>query len=436
MKLRIRPVTRFVGAVSVPGDKSISHRAALLAALAEGVSQIEGYLEAEDCLGTLAAVAALGAGVELQGRGRYRIVGRGLRGLREPENVIDCGNSGTTARLLLGVLAGQPFWSVLSGDASLRARPMGRVADPLRRMGATVVGRADGGRLPLAIRGAERTRAIAYQSPVASAQVKSAVLLAGLYADAPVSVTEPAPSRDHTERMLRQFSVHVEAADRTATIVPGPLRATALRVPGDFSSAAFLLVAAVTLPNARVTIGEVGVNPTRTGLLDVLEAMGAGIDITGTRGSDGEAVATLAVASSALTGTKVGGVLVPRLIDEVPALAVAALAASGTTEIADAAELRVKESDRISALARELGKMGARIVERPDGMVIEGPAELQGAEVDSGGDHRVAMALAVAALRAAGETVIHDVACVATSYPTFAETVNMLAGGDAVTLET
>lgn len=432
----MRPVAHLRGTVRVPGDKSISHRAALLGALAEGVSVVEGFLEAEDCLRTIAAVGALGAEVTRQGPGRFRIAGAGLGGLREPDDVIDCGNSGTTARLLIGVLAGQPFWTVLTGDASLRRRPMARVAQPLRRMGATVVGRAEGTRLPLAVRGAERVTAIAYESPVASAQVKSAVLLAGLRAEAPVSVTEPAPSRDHTERMLRQFGVPVSRAGRTVTLTPAPPRATSIRVPGDISSAAFPLVAALVAAHADVTVSGVGVNPTRTGLLDVLEAMGAGIDARPEplAAAGAEPVAALTVRPCPLRGTKVSGPLIPRLIDEIPVITVAALAAQGSTEIGDAAELRVKESDRIAAIAREFGKMGARIGERPDGMLIEGGARLRGATVDSGGDHRMAMALAVAALGAEGETVIEDTSCVATSFPGFAEVINTLAGGEAVTV--
>ena len=436
MRFRVRPVARLAGTAEVPGDKSISHRAALLGALAEGPTEIHGYLEAEDCLRTIAAVQALGADVTRKGPGHYRIVGAGLRGLQEPADVIDCGNSGTTARLLLGVLAGQPFWTVLTGDASLRQRPMGRVAAPLGRMGATLVGRAEATRLPLAIKGLRPLRAIAHASPVASAQVKSAVLLAGLYADGPVSVTEPAPSRDHSERMLRQFGARVATDGRTVTLTPGDLRGTTVHVPGDISSAAFLLVAAAVVGDARVTLARVGVNPTRTGILDVLRAMGAQIAAEPSGpADDGEPTASLGLGSTALRATSVGGALVPRLLDEIPALAVAAATAGGTTTIGDAAELRVKESDRLAALARELAKMGVRVDERPDGMVIPGPQRFRGARVSSGGDHRMAMALTVAGLVADGETVVEDTACVATSFPQFAETLNALAGMPAVTPE-
>jgi 3-phosphoshikimate 1-carboxyvinyltransferase len=435
VNFRVRPVRRLSGECEVPGDKSISHRAALLGALAEGPTEVQGYLEGEDCLRTLTAIQMMGVEVTKKGPGHYRIAGVGLDGLVEPEDVVDCGNSGTTARLLLGFLAGQPFWTLLTGDESLRRRPMQRVAEPLTRMGATIVGRAEGTRLPLAVRGASRPRAIAYDTPVASAQVKSAILLAGLRADGPVTVREPAPSRDHSEVMLRAFGARLERPDAcTVTLYPGSLRGTSVQVPGDISSAAFLLVAGLVVPGARVKIRRVGVNPTRTGLLDVLTAMGAPLS-TVPEGGDVEPMAELMVFGGPLVATTVAGPLIPRLIDEVPALAVLAATAHGTTEIRDAAELRVKESDRIAMLARELAKMGVSVSERPDGMAIPGEQRFHGARVASGGDHRMAMALAVAGLVATGETVIEDTACVATSFPTFVGTLNALAGGPAVTVE-
>jgi 3-phosphoshikimate 1-carboxyvinyltransferase len=315
---------------------------------------------------------------------------------------------------------------------------MARVAEPLRRMGAAIDGRADGTRLPLSVRGARRVTAIEHVSAVASAQVKSAVLLAGLWADAPVTVREPAASRDHTERMLRTFGVRVASGDRTATVTPGRLRATSVRVPGDISSAAFMVVAGLLARDGGITLEDVGVNPTRTGILDALRAMGASLQTVVDPASlegDVEPTAALEVAPSALRGTTVAGATIPRLIDEVPVLAVAALAADGVTEVRDAAELRVKESDRIAAVVRELGKMGARIEDRADGLVIRGPQRLRGAHVASGGDHRMAMALAVAGLVADGETLIEDAACIETSFPGFAAALNALAGGDAVTVE-
>jgi 3-phosphoshikimate 1-carboxyvinyltransferase len=453
VRLRVRPVRRLDGRARVPGDKSISHRAALLGAIADGITDVEGFLEAEDCVRTLTAVEALGAEVTRKGPGQYRIAGAGRRGFTEPPDVVDCGNSGTTARLLVGVLAAQPFHTVLTGDASLRRRPMGRVAEPLRRMGATIDGRGDGTRLPLSVRGGVPVKAIEHVSPVASAQVKSAVLFAGLWADGPVTVREPAPSRDHSERMLRTFGARVESGDCRATVTPGPLRGTAVRVPGDISSAAFFVVAGLVTRDSRITLEEIGVNPTRTGIIDVLKAMGATLELaqrpascgpgsgatlggpSGAPHVDVEPATHLAVAASALRGVTIGGATIPRLIDEVPVLAVAALAARGVTEVRDAAELRVKESDRIAALARELAKMGARVDERPDGLVIEGPQPLRGAHVSSGGDHRMAMALAVAGLIADGETLIDDVACIETSFPGFAATMNALAGGEALSVE-
>lgn len=434
MKFRVRPARRMVGRVTVPGDKSISHRALLFAAIAEGMSEIHGCLEAEDCRRTLAAVEALGADVNPKGPGHYRIVGPGPRRFHEPNDVIDCGNSGTTARLLMGILAGQPFTSVLTGDDSLRGRPMARVAEPLRLMGATIVGRAGATQLPLAVQGVNPLRAIDYDMAVASAQVKSAILLAGLYADQPVSVTEPVASRDHTERLLRKFGAVIETRGRTILVAPGGLRGTTVAVPGDISSAAFLLGAALVVGDGHVTVEDVGVNPTRTGALEVLAAMGAGME-RGDRRDGDEPTATLTARAGELRGTAIGGDLVPRLIDEIPILAVAAAFASGTTEIRDAAELRVKESDRIAALARELGRMGADITERADGLTIRGGRALTGARVASGGDHRLAMALTVAALGAHGETIVEDTGCVATSFPEFAQILNALTGDATVAVE-
>jgi 3-phosphoshikimate 1-carboxyvinyltransferase len=418
----------------VPGDKSISHRAALLGAIADGVTDIRGYLEAEDCLRTLTAVQMLGADVTRKGPGEYRIAGVGAAGFHEPDDVVDCGNSGTTARLLLGVLATQPFTTVLTGDASLRRRPMARVGGPLARMGAAFLGRSNNARLPLAVRGARPLHALHHVSPVASAQVKSAVLLAGLGADAPVSVTEPSRSRDHSERMLRAFGARVESRDLTVTVTPGPLAGTSVQVPGDISSAAFLLVAAAIVRDADVAVEEVGTNPTRTGILDALSAMGADIGMSEISDAD-EPVGTLRVRPASLRATTIDGALIPRLIDEVPVLAVAAACAAGTTHIRDAAELHVKESDRIAAIARELGKLGVQVTEQDDGLDVRGSARLTGATVASGGDHRLAMALAVAGLVADGETVIEDTACVRTSFPGFVDAMNALAGDLALVEE-
>ena len=422
-----RPLGGLAGTVQVPGDKSVSHRAGLLGALATGPTEVAGFLESEDCLNTLRALQGLGVEVTRKGPGEYRIGGAGLAGLQEPDNVLDCGNSGTTARLLLGVLAGQPFWSVLTGDDSLRRRPMGRVTQPLGQMGATVVGRSEGSRLPLAIRGRRPLGGFRYRSPVPSAQVKSAILLAGLFADGEVSVEEPAPSRDHTERMLRGFGCRVAVDDSIVTLTPGgELQGHSIRVPGDISSAAFFLVAGAIVPGSALTVSGVGVNPTRTGLLDVLREMGAEVELA-ERWDGEEPRATLAVRTSRLSGTRVGGPLIPRLIDELPILAVVATAADGVTEVSDAAELRVKESDRIATLGAELTKLGARIEERPDGFLIRGGTGLKGAVVRSWGDHRMAMALIIAGLVAEGQTVVEDTECIATSYPEFLTTLNALA---------
>jgi len=433
VNLRITPVDGLAGEIEVPGDKSISHRAALFGALAQGRTEISGFLEGEDCLNTLHAIRALGVEVTRKGEGRYLVDGAGLTGLTEPDNVIDYGNSGTGARLLLGVLAGQPFTTVLTGDDSLRRRPMARVTEPLVRMGATVGGRDGGRRLPLAITGRRPLKALAYRSPVASAQVKTALLLAGLWADGPVTVEEPVLSRDHTERMLRGFGARLEVAPGRVTITPGaPLTGQPIAVPGDISSAAFFLVAAAIVRDGRVTIRNVGVNPTRTGILDVLAAMDARVRDTAQPAGAGEPASDLAVTSGRLIGAEIGGALIPRLIDEVPVLAVAACLADGVTRIRDAAELRVKESDRIRTVATELAKMGARITEQADGLEIQGGARLTGARVRSGGDHRMAMALAVAGLVADGPTLIEDSDCIATSFPGFADLLNRLAGGAPV----
>jgi 3-phosphoshikimate 1-carboxyvinyltransferase len=437
MNAVVRPSRRLAGTISVPGDKSVSHRAALLGALADGVTEIQGFLEGEDCLGTLKAVQALGAEVSRKGPGHFAIQGAGLDGLSEPGDVVDCGNSGTTVRLLIGVLAGQPFATVLTGDESLRRRPMDRVVEPLGRMGARIVGRRGGARLPLAIAGARPLQPIRHVSPVASAQVKSAVLLAGLFASGPTSVVEPARSRDHTERMLTAFGGEVEVQGETVTVVSGRrLTGRLCRVPGDISSAAFFLVAGATARDGAVTVRGVGVNPTRTGALDILEAMGARIEVA-MREGDGEPMADLRVAPGPLRGTEIGGAVVPRAIDEMPILAVAAACAEGPTVVRDAAELRVKESDRIRALASELGKMGVTVEERPDGFRLAGraagaAAPFRGARVSSWGDHRLAMALVVAGLLADGPTVVEGIDCIATSYPDFVPTCRALAGEDAV----
>jgi 3-phosphoshikimate 1-carboxyvinyltransferase len=419
----VKPGGALQGRIEVPGDKSITHRAILLGGLARGETLIRGYLPADDCLRTVAAMRALGRAidtVESDDRPALRIAaGTGV--LREAEDVIDCGNSGTGLRLLTGLVAGLPMCTVLTGDASLRRRPMARVVEPLRAMGALIVGREDGRLAPLAVMG-RRLKAGDFRLPVASAQVKSAILLAGLGAEGRTAVHEPSASRDHTERMLRVFGVPV-AVDGGAVSVTGPvsLTGTTVDVPGDISSAAFLIAAALLVPGSELEIGRVGVNPTRTGFLDALKSMGASVTVTGVREVSGEPAASVTARTTPLRGTTINGHLVPRAIDEFPILCVLAAFAEGETIIDDAGELRVKESDRIHVMAEELGKMGIRVEERPAGMRIVGPQRATGARCASHGDHRVAMALAVAALRATGPTTIDDVECVGTSFPGFFE---------------
>ncbi len=423
--LVVAPGRPLRGVLRVPGDKSISHRAAILGAIAHGTTRVSGFLRAEDCLSTVQCLRALGASIEERGTDLE------IRGaaLQEPEDILDVGNSGTTIRLLAGVLAGHRFHSVLTGDASVRRRPMDRVVDPLRRMGARISGRQGGRLAPLAIDGGGLS-GIAYTTPVASAQVKSAVLLAGLFADGDTAVREPLQSRDHTERMMGAFGAEVIRAGLT-TRLHGPvaLRGRDVRVPGDLSSAAFLLVAAALVPGSDLAVADVGLNPTRTGVLDVLRMMGAGVEVRDLRDEGGEPVGTVAVRASQLHGVTIGGDLIPRAIDELPVLAVAASLADGETVIRDAAELRVKESDRVAALARELGRLGARVEPQPDGLAIVGTHRLRGGRVSSGGDHRIAMALAVAGLCAGGPVTIDDPACIETSFPGFAAALRRATGG-------
>ncbi len=421
-QLKVRGGARGLqGTLTVPGDKSISHRAIILGSLAEGLTEITGCAQSEDCQRTVEAARTLGVEVEAWESEFLRIYGKGLGGLREAADILDCGNSGTTMRLLAGVLAGQRFLSVLTGDTSLRRRPMDRIIFPLRQMGAEIRGRAQDTLPPLVVRGGG-LRGVTYRSPVPSAQVKSAILLAGLFADGPTTVIEPVASRDHTERMLEACGQPVARGEREVTLIPsGTLQANRISVPGDFSSAAFFLVAGLILPDVDLIIEGVGVNPTRTGLLEVLQAMGGAIQVIQLDESVGEPRAHLRVTSSPLTGVSVGGDLIPRLIDEIPILAVAASWAEGKTVIRDAAELRVKESDRIRTIAVQLGRMGVRIEELKDGLIIHGGHVLRGAACQSYGDHRVAMALTVAGLTAEGETTILDAGPIRTSFPEFVE---------------
>lgn len=406
------------GTLTVPGDKSITHRAIILSALADGEAVLSNYCHGQDCLHTAQAFRAMGVSIDIEPE-RMRVAGKGLSSLREPESFVDCGNSGTGIRLLAGVLAGQDFFSVLTGDDSTRRRPMGRVVGPLREMGAQIAGRRGGELAPLAITGA-RLRGIAYRSPIASAQVKSAVLLAGLFAKGTTSVTEPALSRDHTERLFGYLGIPLTKNGLTVGLTgQRSFAARDIAVAGDLSAAAFFLVGASLVPDSDVTITGVGVNPTRTGILDVLRDMGAGIDLVNPRVQAGEPVADLRVRSAPLHGIAIGSDRIPQTIDEFPILCVAAACAQGETVISGASELRVKESDRIATMATELRRMGAEVEERPDGMRIIGGRPLKGALCRSHGDHRVAMSMTIAGLVASGETRVEDSACVATSFPEF-----------------
>jgi 3-phosphoshikimate 1-carboxyvinyltransferase len=423
----ITPARRLTGSLPVPGDKSISHRYALLAALAQGETEIRNFSPAADCASTLACLRRLGVEMRAEGE-RVRITGAGLGGLKRSWRALDAGNSGTTMRLLAGVLAGQPFASKLTGDKSLRRRPMRRVIEPLVEMGARIAAR-DGGFAPLEIRGGP-LRAIDCTLPVASAQVKSAVLLAGLLADGATSVSEPVATRDHTEIALAEFGADVTHSGRTARVQGRPrLRAQKLAVPGDLSSAVFFLAAALILPESNLLLNNVGLNPTRTPVLDFLISMGASIPLTGVEMLHGELVGEVAVKHAPLAGGVIAGKATARMIDELPMLAALGPYTEQGIEIRDAAELRVKESDRIAALAENLRRMGAQVEELPDGLRVAGRSagRLRGAEIDPRGDHRIAMAFAVAALGAEGPTTIRDAECSAVSFPQFFERLEQLA---------
>ncbi|EEG77697.1 3-phosphoshikimate 1-carboxyvinyltransferase [Dethiobacter alkaliphilus] len=425
MSVTIEGAGPLTGEITVPGDKSVSHRAVLLGSLANGETRISGFLTGEDCLSTVSCMQKLGVPVQVNGSD-VTVNGVGLEGLREPEDILDCGNSGTTARLLLGVLAGQPFYSVMTGDSSLRKRPMGRVTKPLKQMGAEILGRDDGKLLPLSVLHG-RLRPIHYNSPVASAQVKSAVLLAGLFADGVTAVTEPEKSRDHSERMLAAFGAEVEVDGNTVRVHGKPkLQGQTVRVPGDISSAAFFLVAASIVPGSDLLVKNVGVNPTRTGVLEVLKDMGADLELVNERVESGEPVADIRVRAKELQGVEIGGDIVPRLIDELPVLAVAAMFAKGKTVVRDAAELKVKETDRIAAVVEEFDKLGAAVTATEDGFVVEGGRPLSGAIAHSRGDHRIAMSLCVAALAAQGAVTVEEPESVAISYPNFWDTLQEL----------
>ncbi len=415
--MKFKRVQALKGTVRVPGDKSISHRSIMFGALAEGTTQVTNFLKGADCLSTIACFQKMGIEIVHDGE-EIQIHGRGLHGLYEPVETLDVGNSGTTMRLLSGILAGQRFASRLDGDASIQSRPMKRIIKPLRQMEAKIKSIRENGCAPLQIE-PSMLHGIRYDSPVASAQVKSCILLAGLYADSPTSVKEPYLSRNHTEVMLQKFGAYVTSEGTTITVMPEPkLYAQKIEVPGDISSAAYFIAAALIVPGSEVLIEHVGMNPTRDGLLRVCKAMGADITILN-KNHSGEPTADLLVRHSGLKGMTVGGALIPTLIDELPVVAALACFAEGTTVIKDAQELKVKESNRIDAMVKSLSLMGAKVTETEDGMIIEGGHSLHGAVIDSRLDHRIAMTFAVTALAADGETEIRDADCVKISYPDF-----------------
>lgn len=419
----LHPAAGLSGEITVPGDKSISHRALMLGALAQGKTKITNFLPGADCLSTSSCLRQLGVTVRRKGT-EVVVEGLGLHGLKAPEKKLDAGNSGTTTRLLCGILAAQEFESVLDGDPSLRSRPMARVIKPLSLMGAQLSARSENF-CPIKIHGSH-LQGIDYAMSVASAQLKSAILLAGLYASDQTSVREPAPSRDHTEKMLRYFGAQVEQKENRITIYPTDrLTAAPVEVPGDFSSAAFFLVAALILPNSCVTVKNVGVNPTRTGLLDALDSMGADIRVENLR-EGAEPIADLTACSSSLHGITVGGDLIPRMIDELPILAVAASFARGKTVIQNAEELKVKESNRIDLVSNELSKAGVQVEPTEDGMVIQGGSPIKGTCFTPHKDHRVAMASAILSLAASSPSQILDADCVNVSFPGFYELLDSL----------
>ncbi|MBW2476634.1 MAG: 3-phosphoshikimate 1-carboxyvinyltransferase [Deltaproteobacteria bacterium] len=416
---KVSPARTLLGTFEVPGDKSISHRSIMLGSLADGTTRVNGFLMGDDNLSTVCAFQKMGVTIQQTGATQLEINGCGLDGLSEPEDILDCGNSGTTMRLISGLLSGQRFFSVLTGDQYLRRRPMKRIVEPLTRMGAQIWGRDNGDRAPLAIHGGSM-KAISYSTPVASAQIKSAILLAGLFADGETTVKEIHLSRDHTERMLACFGADVRAFDGGVTVKGRPkLVAQELTIPGDISSAAFFMVAGLLIPGSELLIRNVGINPTRSGIVDILKAMNGDLTLIEPRLQSGEPVADVLVRYSQLKGAKIGGELIPRAIDELPVISVAAAFAEGTTTITDARELRVKETDRITAMVSELGKLGVPVEARDDGLIVEGVQQVQGGCVESYGDHRIAMSLAVAGLGASDALEIKDTACTETSFPGF-----------------
>ena len=423
MELVLEKVNKLTGNIFVPGDKSISHRSLILGSISQGETRVYNLLNSLDCLRTLECMQSLGVKIEIDEDSSVNIEGKGLYGLKEPKDILDVGNSGTTIRLLAGLLSGQDFYSVLNGDDSIRKRPMKRVVEPLRLMGADIWGRKDGQFTPLSIRG-NKLRPLHYTLPVASAQVKTALLLAGLYTTGETVVKEPLPTRDHTERMLEIMQADLKISPPEIKVMGRKeLRGTDIFIPGDISSAAYFIVAASILRDSQIIIKQVGVNPTRIGVIEILKKMGTKIDILNYQIKSNEPRADLKIEYSELKGIEIKEKMVPFLIDELPLIAVVATQAQGKTLVSGARELRVKESDRIKAIVSELKKMGADIEEEEDGFMVNGPTRLQGAFCESYNDHRIAMSLAVAALLAEGKTVIRNSECIDISFPGFEKTL-------------
>jgi 3-phosphoshikimate 1-carboxyvinyltransferase len=426
MELVIEKIKKLKGNISVPGDKSISHRSLILGSIAQGETRIYNFLNSLDCLKTLECMQALGAEIKLGKDNSVKIKGKGLYGLQEPKDILDVGNSGTTIRLLTGLLSGQNFYSVLNGDNSIRRRPMKRVTQPLRLMGADIWGRKDGQFAPLNVRG-NKLIPLHYTLPVASAQVKTALLLAGLYTSGETVIKEPLPTRDHTERMLEIMQADIKNSPLEIKIKGGKqLKGTDIFIPGDISSAAYFVAAASMLRDSQIIIKHVGVNPTRTGIIEILNKMGAKINILNYQIKSNEPQADLKIEYSELKGMEIKEEMMPFLIDELPLIAVVATQAQGKTVVSGARELRVKETDRIKAIVSELKKMGADIEEKEDGFIVTGPSKLKGAVCESYNDHRIAMSLAVAALLAEGKTVIKNSECIDISFPGFEKTLQKL----------
>lgn len=424
---RISPLSSLKGTISIPGDKSISHRSIMFGAIANGLTKVTGFLDGADCRSTIECFRRMGVEIDHSfGSDTVLVHGNGLHGLKESETTLDVGNSGTTTRLISGILSGQNFTSRLNGDESIQSRPMKRIMDPLTQMGADIKSEYNNGCAPLII-SPSTLHGIHYNSPVASAQVKSCILLAGLYADSETSVTEPALSRDHTERMLRAFGADISTNQLTASIKPNPtLSGQEIKVPGDISSAAYFLAAGLIVPNSEITLRNVNINPTRAGIITVIKDMGGKIEFSNERLVSGEPVADLTVSSSSLHGTVIEGDIIPTLIDEIPIIAVLAAFASGKTIIRDAAELKVKESNRIDTVCQNLSLMGADISPTEDGMIIRGGKSLHGAFIKTHADHRIAMSFAIAGLAADSDLTLDHPECVSISYPSFYDTIEKL----------